>query len=115
MRYALDFYNDVVSIRLMYANFQFNICDIETVLKYLQHRQKTSKRYYITLYRNDFARNKFYKELIYPDTFRGACVSKEDIKFLIDDLLEFKNGLETNLELLPMKVVRTIYRNKIGV
>ena len=115
MRYAFDFNNDIVSIRLLYTRFQFNICDIETVLKYLQHRQKTSKRFYITLYRNDFARNKLYRELIFPDTFRGACVGRNDIKFLIDDLLEFKNGLETNLELLPMKVVRAIYRNKIGV
>lgn len=115
MKFTFELHNDIIECRMKYGYFTFNICDIGTVLKYFKHRHKTSKRYYIPLYSSNFSNNKLYRELIFPRSYSGGCISKDEVEILINDLLEFKDGLEIDLDLSPMKVVRAIYKSKVGV
>lgn len=115
--------DDMISVEIgahsyYYEDFRFHKDDIDTVIKYLKHRLKTSRAKWINCYQFSFWRNKIWYELLYPNSYRGSSVSRETLSDLIDELQNYSRPLtidEIRTSLAKRKLSDIIrYAKRVG-
>lgn len=116
--------NDMISVEIgahsyYYDDFSFHKDDIDTVIKYLKHRLKTSRARWISCYQSSFWRNKIWRELLYSNKYRGSSVSRETLSDLIYELQNHSrpftiDEIRTNLSKRKLSdIIR--YAKRVGV